>query len=97
VIRRLHEKNFSCGRTKCETIVINVLAPYAMQQIFEELGSMKYLTVMLDTSKHRNMKLVPVLIRYFTPEKRVQTKVSEFHNLKGETAHVLTTHNECAA
>jgi hypothetical protein len=35
VIRRLHEENFSCGGTKCETIVVNVLAPFATQQIFE--------------------------------------------------------------
>jgi hypothetical protein len=38
------------------------------------------------------MKLVPGLVRYFTPEKRVQTKVIEFHNLKGKTAVVLTTY-----
>jgi hypothetical protein len=28
----------------------------------------------------------------FTPEKRVQTKVTEFHNLKGKTADMLTTY-----
>jgi predicted metalloprotease with PDZ domain len=38
VIRRLHEK-FSCGRTKCESVVVNVLTPFATQQIFEELES----------------------------------------------------------
>jgi hypothetical protein len=37
VIRRLHEEKFSCGQTKCESIVVNVLAPFTMQQIFEEL------------------------------------------------------------
>jgi hypothetical protein len=31
-----------------------------------------------------------VLVRYFIPRKGVQTKVTEFHNLKGETADVLT-------
>jgi hypothetical protein len=35
---------------------------------------------------------VPDLVRYFTPEKKVQTKVTEFNNVKGETADVLTTH-----
>jgi hypothetical protein len=39
VIRRLHEEKFSCSRTNCESIVVNVLAPFTMQQIFEELGS----------------------------------------------------------
>jgi hypothetical protein len=31
---RLHEAKFSCGQTKCESIVVNVVAPFAMQQIF---------------------------------------------------------------
>jgi hypothetical protein len=53
VIRRLHEEKFSCGRTKCESIVVNVLAPLAMQQILEELESVKYLTVMVNTSNHK--------------------------------------------
>jgi hypothetical protein len=28
VIRKLHEENFSCGRTKRESIAVNVLAPF---------------------------------------------------------------------
>jgi hypothetical protein len=63
-----------------------------MQQILEEFESVKYLTVMVDISDHKNLKLVPVLFRYFTPEKRVQNKVIEFHNLKGKTADLLTTY-----
>jgi hypothetical protein len=47
---------------------------------------------MVDTSNHKNLKLVPVLVRYFTPDRRVQTKVIEFCNLKGKTADVLTTY-----
>jgi hypothetical protein len=47
---------------------------------------------MADTSTHKNLKLMPVLDRNFTPEKRLQTKVTEFHNLKGETADVLRTY-----
>jgi hypothetical protein len=47
---------------------------------------------MVDTSNHKSLKLVPVLVRYFISRKGVQTKVTEFHNLKGETAYVLTMH-----
>jgi hypothetical protein len=39
---RLYEEKFSCGRTKCESTAVNVLAPFAMQQIFEELESVTY-------------------------------------------------------
>jgi hypothetical protein len=47
---------------------------------------------MVDTSNHKNLKLVPVLVQYFTPVKRVQTEVIEFRNLKGKIADVLTTY-----
>jgi hypothetical protein len=63
-----------------------------MQQISEELGSVKCLAAIVDISNHKNLKLVPVLVRYFTPEKKVQTKMMEFHNLKGEMVDVLTTY-----
>jgi hypothetical protein len=92
VIRRLHEEDLSCGQTKYESTVVNVLAPFAMQQILEELESVMYLTVMVDTSNQKNLKLVPVLVQYFTPEKRVQTKVTEFRNLKSETTDALMTY-----
>jgi hypothetical protein len=42
VIRRLHEEKFSCGRAECESTVVNVLAPFSMQQIFEGLESVTY-------------------------------------------------------
>jgi hypothetical protein len=42
VIRRLHEEKFLCGRTKRESTVVNILAPFTMQQIFEELESVTY-------------------------------------------------------
>jgi hypothetical protein len=62
-----------------------------MQQILEEFENVKYLTVMADTSNHKNLKSVPVIVWYFTP-RRVQTKVTEFHDLKGKMADMLMTY-----
>jgi hypothetical protein len=61
-----------------------------MQQILEELETVKYISVMVDASNHESLKLVPVLVWYFIPRKGVQTKVTEFHNFEGETADVCT-------
>jgi hypothetical protein len=47
---------------------------------------------MVDTSNHESVKLVSVLVRYFIPRKGVQTKVIEFHSVKGEAADVLTSY-----
>jgi hypothetical protein len=62
-----------------------------MQQILEELVTVKYVSVMVDTPNNNSLKLVLMIVRYFIPRKGVQTKVIEFHNLKGETADVVTT------
>jgi hypothetical protein len=56
VIRNLHVQKFSCGRTKCEATVVNVLAPFAVQQILEEQETAKYISVMVDTSNHKSLK-----------------------------------------
>jgi hypothetical protein len=92
LIKNLHVQKISCGRTKCQAVVVNVFAPSAMQQILKELETVKYISVMVHTSNHKSLKSVPVLIRYFIPRKGVKTKMIEFHNLKGETADVLTTY-----
>jgi hypothetical protein len=47
VIRRLHEEKFSCGQTKYESTVVNVLAPFAMQQISEELESESHMNLFI--------------------------------------------------
>jgi hypothetical protein len=50
VIGRLHEDKLLYGLTKCESIVVIVLAPFTMQQILEESENVKYLSVMIDIS-----------------------------------------------
>jgi hypothetical protein len=50
---------------------------------------------MVDTSNHKRLKVVPVLIQSVIPRKGVQIKVIKFHNLKGETTDVLTTYKGC--
>ncbi|KAL4098108.1 hypothetical protein QTP88_022777 [Uroleucon formosanum] len=92
LIKKLHEKKFSCARTKCESIILNVLAPFAMNQIIDELKAVNFATIIIDTSNHKNLKIVPILIRYFDPKTGVQIKVLEFTNLKGETSDILSSY-----
>ena len=67
LLKQIYNKKFTCARTKAESIVLNVLAPFAMQQICKELENMNFATIMIDTSNHKNLKIVPILIRYFNP------------------------------
>jgi len=85
-------KKFSYARTKCESIIMNVLASFAMDQIIDELKAVNFATIMIDTSNHKNLKIVPILIRYFDPKTGVQIKVLEFTNLKGDTSDILSSY-----
>ena len=62
IIRNLFSKKFTCARTKCESIVVNVFAPFALREVLNDLREAKYVSVMADSSNHSNMKLVPVLV-----------------------------------
>jgi hypothetical protein len=70
IIRKLYEKKFTCLRTNCEPVVLNVLAAFSMQQMCEDLNSAKYSSLMMEISD-KCMKFVPVLIRHFTPKKEI--------------------------
>lgn len=80
---------FSCARTKCEAIVTNVLAPYATNVLKEELQNIRFISILTDASNHGNIKMFPVLIRYFNPTVGVQVKILEFSSLKGETGEII--------
>jgi hypothetical protein len=63
-----------------------------MQQICYELKSAKFATIMIDTLNHKNLKVVPILIRYFNPKTGMQIKMLKMTNLKGETVDILTNY-----
>ncbi|XP_026819093.1 uncharacterized protein LOC113557737 [Rhopalosiphum maidis] len=92
LLKQMYNKKFTCARTKAESIVLNVLAPFTMQQICKEIENINFATIMIDTSNHKNLKIVPILIRYFKPNSGIQIKVFEVTNLKGETANILATY-----
>ena len=61
---------------------MNVLAPFSMQQMCEDLNNAKYLSFMMETSEHKSMKFVPVLIRHLTPKNEIQINIIDFNNVK---------------
>jgi hypothetical protein len=71
-------------RSKC-------LGPCLQATISKELESVKYLTVVADTTNHKYLMIVPVLRRYIAPQKKVQTEVIELNKSKGESVDALRT------
>ena len=69
-----------------------MFAPSALRQVLNDLREAKYVSVIADSSNHSNLKIVPVLVRYFAPTRGIQVKVIEFQNLTGETSEILVNH-----
>lgn len=90
IIREVYgEKNFSCSATKATAIVAGVFEPMIIDQIKNELERVSYITMSTDASNHKDLKMFPVLLRYFLPLEGVKTRLIEFNNLPGETAEMI--------
>ncbi|CAF2145677.1 unnamed protein product [Rotaria magnacalcarata] len=59
-------KSMSCGRTKCNSIAVNVLAPYFTQKVLTEVKQAYFYSIMFDASNKGNTKFFPVCVQYFS-------------------------------
>lgn len=83
-------KNFHCARTKCSSIAINVFAPFAQNNLKHDLAKRSYVCLSTDASNRGNIKMMPVVVRYFVPTEGVKVKLLEFSNQKGETSIIIS-------
>lgn len=84
-------KKFHCGRTKAQAIITNVLAPYAIGVVRNELAERNFVSVSTDASNRGNIKMMPVVVRYFIPTIGVRVRLIEFSSEKGETAVIISS------
>lgn len=89
LLATLFEPKFALGRTKAECIITNVFAKEAEDRLNVALQNAIYFSVMIDSSNHKEIKIVPLLVRYFSLEKGVQIKLLELKALPGETSEIL--------
>ena len=89
-VSKLFEPKFSLGKTKCEAIVVKVIAPMCIEKLHQELDQINFVTVSIDASNVKEVKLVPIVVRYFSPESGVKMKLLEFKSVLGETAEILS-------
>lgn len=84
----------SCGRTKAEMIVKNVLAPKSVSDFTSILRcpekTSKFFSLATDTSNRSNWKMFPVCIQYFDLLKGVQNKLLAFVESAEETSMAIT-------
>ena len=73
----------TCGCTKAESIITNILTPKSVKSITNDLASGDDLkrscfAVSTDASNMKNRKMFPVCIQYFTTESGVNKKLLDF-------------------
>uniref|UniRef100_A0A914WM39 Uncharacterized protein n=2 Tax=Plectus sambesii TaxID=2011161 RepID=A0A914WM39_9BILA len=81
-------KKFSCGQDKTKVILTGVLAPYSVECLLKELGSQPF-SISTDASNHKEIKLFPLVIRYFTASKGVQVRLLDMESLPGEDSTMV--------
>lgn len=81
-------KKMSCGRTKAETIVKNVLAPKSVAEVVNILKGLKPIpfSIQTDASNKGNQNMFPLSIQYFTPKSGVTQKMIDFLENPNESA-----------
>lgn len=92
LIKKLFEPKFSAARTKTEAIIVNVMSPYIFNDVLKDLNNINYVTVTIDSSNRKDIKLTPVVVRYFTINDGVNVKLLHFDELPGETSDILLDH-----
>jgi hypothetical protein len=86
---KVDSSKISCGRTKAAAIVQNVLGPNSLYNVLKELHETDppiYFCVQTDASNHKNRKMFPFSIRYFTRNAGIQNKLLDFSENSDESA-----------
>jgi hypothetical protein len=74
LIKTIHEPKFSSACTKSE--------------IIEDLNKTKRITVSLDASNIKDIKLFPIVVRHFLPNCNAQDKIIDLISFPGETSNL---------
>ncbi|XP_063361394.1 uncharacterized protein LOC134650372 [Cydia amplana] len=75
------------GRTKMEALVTEVLGPYSLQGVVDDLKNEdQYFSLQTDASNKKNIKLFPLVVQYFSAKNGLQTKLLDFYENINESA-----------
>ena len=59
-------------------------------ELYQELNRIDFVTVTINASNMKVVKLVPIVVRYLLLESGVKVKLLEFKSVPGETAEILS-------
>ena len=90
LVSKLFEPKFALRRTKCEAVLTNCVAPMIATKLRQELTTANFISASIDALNRKEIKNVPVVVRYFVPNVGVKVKLIEFKSLGGKTAAILS-------
>jgi len=68
----------SLGKTEAASLVHNVLAPASTEEPIEKLKSVIFYSISTDASNHGNIKLFPLIVRFYYPTDGMRTYLLDF-------------------
>lgn len=79
-------QKLSCGRTKSEAYVTNILGPFSIENVLFALKDV-FFSIQIDASNRKNRKLFPICIQYFSKSEGLTNKIIDFYENPDESAN----------
>uniref|UniRef100_A0A8C6TRT7 Uncharacterized protein n=1 Tax=Neogobius melanostomus TaxID=47308 RepID=A0A8C6TRT7_9GOBI len=79
----------SCGRTKSEALVENVLAPFSQERLSAELKKAHYFAICSDASNSGHTKVFPYTVQYFSASDGVKYGLLDFYKDSDESSYAI--------
>lgn len=83
-------KKITCGRTKTEAIIQNILGPFSLDICRNELENVQYVSVATDGSNHGANKLFPIVIQFFKFDKGIKSYLLDIVSVSNEKATTIS-------
>ena len=90
LVSKLFKPKFALRRTKCEAVLTNCFAPMIAAGLRQELNKANFISAAIDASNRKEIKIVPVVVRYFVSDVGVKVKHLDFKSLGGKTVAILS-------
>jgi hypothetical protein len=74
----MYDKKFNCSCTKTKAVIVHVLYAYANEKFKTNLSNANFVSILIDSSNYKDLKMIPLLVRYFYSDSGLQTIILEF-------------------
>ncbi len=61
---QLYEPKLTYARTKCDTVVSNMFAPWATTLVTQDRDQVEFVSLHTNASNHGHLKLLPIVVRH---------------------------------